>query len=249
MSWIYVWTSEIKNIYVWTTPVKEVFVWTTKVRPTWWQPWANTIAYYKLDWNLNDSSWNGNNASVGYWSAIYYTVSGDNKAFTCNGNAIKSWVQQQNILSSNHTLSFWIYLTWTPTEYRVMWALTASTWVSHIWLAKDNQYIQNSIFIWSGTDGARKVYRYTFSTWTRYNVVFSIWNSLSCSCYINWTQAWTAQTLKASWTWDFYFWVNYQLWNASAMNWYLDDIIIESKARTAQETADYYNLTKWNYGL
>lgn len=34
MTWIYVWTSEIKNIYVWTTPVKEVYVWTTKVRPT-----------------------------------------------------------------------------------------------------------------------------------------------------------------------------------------------------------------------
>ena len=23
----------------------------------WWQPWANTIAYYKFDSDLNDSSW------------------------------------------------------------------------------------------------------------------------------------------------------------------------------------------------
>ena len=34
MPWIYVWTSEIKNIYVWTTPVKEVYLWDTKIRPT-----------------------------------------------------------------------------------------------------------------------------------------------------------------------------------------------------------------------
>jgi len=31
--------------------------------------------------------------------------------------------------------------------------------------------------------------------------------------------------------------------------WYLSEIIIEDKARTAQEIAGYYNQTKWDYWI
>ena len=44
MTWIYVWTSAIKNVYVWTTAAKAVYVGTTKVRPNWWDMSKWTLA-------------------------------------------------------------------------------------------------------------------------------------------------------------------------------------------------------------
>ena len=41
----------------------------------WWKPWANTIAYYKFDWNLNDSSGNNRNLSMYTGSFSYWTLS------------------------------------------------------------------------------------------------------------------------------------------------------------------------------
>lgn len=75
MPWIYVWTSEIKNIYVWTTPVKEVYVGTTKVRPkiinfaTQWpcpdgfhiplsSEWNNVFTIWRTLWAWGYNPWN-----------------------------------------------------------------------------------------------------------------------------------------------------------------------------------------------
>ena len=217
------------------------------------QPWVNTVAYYKFDWNLNDSSGNNHPCTVASWSAIYSVVSWDNQAITTNWNVIKSGVQQQDILTANHTLSFRIDQTsinnlW---DARVMWALWASGAITHIWIWINwTNGLWWCVYLWQPNKSWKYTkFTYTFALNTWYNIVLTIDNSLWCSCYVNWVQAGTTQTIVNSWTSDFYFWNNYQLWDSSHMNWYLDDIIIENTPRSAQDISDYYNLTKANYWL
>jgi len=38
------------------------------------EPWANTVAYYKFDWNLNDSSGNNRNMALSRGSVTYWTI-------------------------------------------------------------------------------------------------------------------------------------------------------------------------------
>ena len=219
----------------------------------WWTPWANTLAYYRFNNNLDDSSWNGNTASMAQWTATYYTVNWDNKAITTSGNVVKSGVQQQDILTANHTLSFWINQTsinylW---DARVMWALWASGAITHIWIwINGTNGLWWCVYFWQPNKSWNYTkYTYTFSLNTWYNIILSIDNSMNCSCYVNWGQVWTAQTIVTSWTTDFYFWNNYQLWDSSYMNWYLDDIIIENKAWSSTEAGDYFAQFKWNYWI
>ena len=85
--------------------IKEIYLWTTKVRPEAWKPWANTLAYYKFEWNLNDSSGNGRNASILNWSASYQTV-GWQQCFNCNNNnTVSTPLTLANIFNQAFTLN------------------------------------------------------------------------------------------------------------------------------------------------
>jgi hypothetical protein len=77
MPWIYIWTSPLKSAYVGTTPVKEIYVWTTKVRPSGWKPWANTIWYWKLNWDLTDEMWNYNGSKTSSATITYEALPWD----------------------------------------------------------------------------------------------------------------------------------------------------------------------------
>lgn len=242
--WISIWNSEIST-------ATGIYCGSRKLRPDewwgWWKPGANTLAYYKFYDNLNDSSGNNHPCTVAYWSAVYYTVSWDNKAITCSGNVMKSWIWQQDVLAANHTLSFWIKLSSSQVDNRVLWALGASGNISHVWISIGSAQWY-CFYIWQPTWTYRKR-TYTFSANTWYNIALSINSSLWVDCYVNWTQVWTTNTINSPDTTDLYFWSNYSLTDSSRMPWYLDDIIIEDKARTADEIAWYYNQTKSNYWL
>ena len=45
-----------------------------KIRPTGWTPWANTIAYWKLDWDLTDYMWNYNGTGTGGATITYESL-------------------------------------------------------------------------------------------------------------------------------------------------------------------------------
>lgn len=141
MSWIYVWTSEIKNIYVWTTPVKEVYVWTTKVRPSW--PAAESIVYkmnansngklfVPVGWyshsNTTDCAYNWN-VSVDWWTATNYSWTwGSGWSITL------SWYTAW----SSHTITI------TPTTEDYWWALSY-WWYNTAWAT----YLTEVVYDWS----------------------------------------------------------------------------------------------------
>ena len=214
-----------------------MFVWTTKVRPSGWKPWANTIAYYKFEWNLNDSSWNGYNWSMRYGSFTYSTLSSWEQYLYSN------WANYSNNITipynpQSYTINVWckywsskVFVDFQPYK-------SASSWPRFQRLANNSLYLGKTPYI-----------SWNFTQWT--NVVLVLTSS-SSKFYINWQyvnswgamQTWYSTTnlsINTAWIAD----------NPTAQSWtnYMDELIIENKERTAQEISDYYNLTKSNYWL
>ena len=95
--------------------------------------------------------------------------------------------------------------------------------------------------------------KYSTSDQTWYNVAITF-DSNTLTMYINWTQytqnSWNNCDFSSVLATSFWFARNIS-WtqNFRHMTWKMWDLIVESKVRTAQEIADYYDLTKWDYWI
>lgn len=86
----------------------------------------------------------------------------------------------------------------------------------------------------------------TLSNWTWYNMV-AIYNWSTISIYLNWVLIWSKSVSLTTWSSNLYIW-----WRPSwgcKVNWFINNVIVENRARTAQEIQRYYNLTKSLYGI
>lgn len=219
--------------------VKKIYKGNVQVWPAWWQPWANTIAYYKFNWNLNDSSGNWFNLSMGSGSMTYWTTSWWATYWTF------TWSNWTNTLTT--TVNHW-------TTY------TLSCWLntlSNYWWSYQNimveRFYANNIAI-RLMNWRSKISCYdTNTTWpsislnTWYNaVVIRNWSAVQL--YLNWVyqNSWT-WSVTASFPLRITLWSKDSPWATWAWQWQLSEVIIENKARTADEVSKYYNLTKWNY--
>jgi hypothetical protein len=99
--WLFLWDSEPSKIFVGDTPISKCFLWDTQVRPTWWQPWANTLAYWKFDGNLD--SWFSWWATLS-WTPYWYTT----------------WLLWQAIQSTSNTT-----ITSSLTQWDIYWGAFA----------------------------------------------------------------------------------------------------------------------------
>lgn len=202
------------------------------------KPNANTIAYYKFDWNLNDSSGNWYNWSMRYGSFTYSTLSSWEQYLYSN------WANYSNNITipynpQSYTVNVWckywsssIFLDFQPARTGV------NSWPRFQRLANNSLYL-----------GSQPYVSWTFTQWT--NVVLVL-NPSNSQFYINWQyvsswnamQTWYSTTnlsINTAWLAD----------NPTSQSWtnYMDEIIIEDRPRTTAEITDYYNLTKWNYWL
>lgn len=235
---------EITNAYIGSTPIKRATIRPNgvekQVRPSgWgWQPWANTVAYYKFDWNLNDSSGNNRNMSLYRGSVTYWTI-WNNKYGHFDSS---TWTNQVTIpLPWDFT-----FLMWVNPQYDY-----ADTYPRAM---VDMQYNSSSgclrlfgtIHPWDWT-------YYHINTNERHLIVYSWTQSIGEAKFycvdenysesgITFTHITGDQKLKLN-----------QIWDANNSNYtnntYLSEIIIENKVWTDQEIQDYYNQTKANYGL
>ena len=201
-----------------------------------WTPWANTLIYYKFDWNLNDSSWNNNNWTA-WWTITYWT----NYA-----NLVSWYVTVPNLTYNNtYTLSFWFKCTNLSQWTYIVDGLVPGYMFFRIWANGSPKYIYASTDVPSYS-WEKQLLNPADNNW---HLVTQTSNASWVTYYLDWVQKATSSSFSGSYTMN---WMRIgRDWNWANNNpWlYAWHFIIENKARTATEISDYYNLTKSNYWL
>ena len=200
-----------------------------------WEPWDNTLAYYPLSSDFNDASWNWYNLT-NTWATIttkawvdcaYYNWS----SYSTN-SSVPNW--------TSRTLSAWVYIETNKSSNMGVICTWDTDW-SFVWL-----WIYS--WKWYITDRWTHDQVWTISVlnwWHLITATISNWSNMIL--YTDWVQnasytfsrgAWNSITIGArTWSWT------------EKLTWYVSNVIVEDKARTADEITAYYNLTKSNYWL
>jgi hypothetical protein len=221
-----------------------------QIRPKWeWQPWVDTVLYYDFEhtsWTAEtDLAWNYNwtyQATPTIWTLSSWKKYFDTQWTNClNTNSTLSTIDY-----NNGTVCIWFnmvnsFVYFWQERWGAQWGTIYCDNFSNgqFCLGPDNNILNTplSLGVWynivivndwvnttlykNGQQMAQK--NMTSSTWNRY---FHVWWA---------TTQWTPPSQTVPWN---------LIWNA--LFW---SVIIENKARTAQEIADYFEQTKWNYWL
>lgn len=232
-----------------------------------WKPWANTIAYYDFEQNLDDSSGNGYNATgTNIWyEQVWWQYVITNTATKPNINIPASiWAI---IGAGDFAVSFWLYpvnpwststqrgnkncipmifgirndnsspRTWPNIFYDPLWH--DWQWSKFIFRTSGN----NATYLWNNVSSLYN---------SRHHIVMTRING-TVYCYLDASLLWTF-----TWTDDFSSATEWRIFSRGETNWQqffsntwakADKYIIEKAWWTAQEVADYYNQTKSTYGL
>jgi hypothetical protein len=205
----------------------------------------NIVAYYKLDWNSNDSvgSNNGTDTSVSY-------VAGKiGNAGSYNGTSSKTVIPNStglNITGNQISFSFWINPTATQTNNWILFkGADNSQWVYSMWFfsgadMKMCMRLNGSTTIWSGE--VRSSWDVSLNTWTH---IAGIYNWSTQKIYINWTEVWS-QNYSASLssnTNDLILW--YYFSQSFDFQWLIDEVWIWSRALSSTEITQLYNGWAW----
>jgi hypothetical protein len=233
--------------------IKRILVGTQQVYPAGWKPWANTIAYYPLQSDANDYSWNGRNLTNSWitfsdWVGVF---NGSSQGYYTNQSLFNK--------SQPFTYSVWVNPTSIPSWNSSDWPYASnlvmiyqsgdkSTHDKMLWLCDSNKWYWYNYYNWRCEAYASWVQT---NTWNHLVFVFD-WTTNTV--YLNWA-AWTPVACWGSYTW--YSSATLLIWDSQDTSatqlkkfyWKLSNVIIESTSWTAQEVSAYYNWTKWNYGL
>lgn len=221
-----------------------------------WQPWADTYAYYKLETDLNDYSWNSRNLTA--TASVSYITSP--KAITLDAN---------KYLYANN---FWFTFT-TDRTFNVRIKITSFAWTwwnaTHIlseWTASTRRCIFLWIYNWRWSwqpQGALQYARYAedkvWNSWDvplnqRCNIIYTYKASTrQYWWFVNWIQ-------KMSWTfaWTLSVWNTNLVIGANAANtsdtssrivWNMARYIVESKTYSLSDAQAYYNKTKKKFWI
>ena len=225
--WVYLYQNNselaMKNAYIWEV----------------WTPWANTVAYYEFDWNLNDSSGNNKNLSLYSWTASYWTTSGGAKYINFP-NTCWTTYWEDTISYGGTTLSFW---------YKWNSGYDAKP-IIEIWASGYDIYgrISGDVTFEYFTSWPFPSYS-AWSNWHYYTVVRD--GNNNSKIYVDWQLV-----ANGNWTWSWTRAVRFRFnqygdsnTSSNCNTWNLSEVIFESRDRTVTELQHYYNLTKSNYGL
>ena len=218
-----------------------------QVRPSRWQPWANTIAYYPLDSTntTNDLSWNSynlTNSSISFgtyqWVDCAYNFGYNKWLYT------SSWY---SFTLHDYTFGAWFYKddSWNSTFRRIVWPYEYAYLI----------YNKNTGRLWvnnADTDAKSIVTTYDRTRWNFFLITFDSSTSTD-KMYLNWElkttfvdNEWTQRFNWRSWV---AIWCNKASDSYDYWGWWISNVVIEDKVWTDQEIASYYNSTKWNYWL
>lgn len=199
------------------------------------------MAYYPLNstYTNTDQSWNNRDGTT-TWTLSYDSISCQFSSgnyiniptsipYWTNPFTISIWFNSPDVSWHQN----WFYNQFNSSSNNTAIGLFIYSWSLNFWSKWPND--------WSNI--------YSVSANTRYNAIITYdWSTLTG--YVNWTQAGT-QSRTISTTAPDYAWI-WCWWEYSGRVYCvakLSNMIIENKVWTAQEVSDYYNQTKWNYGL
>lgn len=255
---LFTWNAQPSKIFVGDSEVSKVFVWDTQVRPSWWggwQPWANTLAYYPLETDTNDYSWNGRNGTNNW-------VTFSNWLWVFNGSSYVSlWTWSWTNIQTNMTISVWFKWngSWSKDNTIISksqyYMPSYSSWYYAITIHETDKYLGWGYYSWSDYNMHPMNFRST-GWWSPtiwpvvlanrwYHVVITNdWTTKKA--YIDGvlyaTENISSTTSTASIDTRIGSFVKYNY--DSYFNWNISNVILENKTRTDQEVADYYNQTK-----
>ena len=207
------------------------------------EPWENTVAYYPLKEDFNDASGNNKHLSTYTWNPSI---------------VVKDWVScaYYNWSSVSKNTSISAPISWRTIMARVNYS-TSGQRIMWVWsnVSSDGDYgkswlqLNTSLAI----DDSQATYwtQQTKPNWWFLVCLTQSWST--CSQYINWELKQTLTNMPINWTSAS--WIMVVLWSKSNYNysekytWYISNVIVENKARTDQEVADYFNKTKSGYWI
>lgn len=226
--WFYVWTSALKGAYLWEWP---------------WSPWTNTKAYRPLKDDFNDYSWHWYNLAQ-TWTITLTTL---NWAKCTKWGGWASYLQNTTAVLPSGTASRTVSL---------RYAEPSNSWNHHILYYGSNSvwYMWDMLtvslnFRFNQGNTINSSFNATVNEWNLYTITWSSTNKIKI--YVNGT----LNTTNTSYT------INTTAVSASSpirlfnrgnntsypSTWYLADVIVEDKERTATEISKYYNDFKADY--
>lgn len=208
-----------------------------------WQPGANTVAYYPLNWDTLDHSGNGYDMSTRIGTITYGTLTSWTQYWIFNWNTILSTTNKATV--STGTISAYVYYNGEGLIF-----------MDNVNTNGSNDYVSVFLKAWWEYyciySPAIDIPKTTSpSSWWNLLTLTQDWNNLIF--YINGvkTQELSTSTFLHSKNWNqrCIWWLARWTQYYDKLNWYVSNIIIENKVRTAQEILDYYNQTKANYWI
>ena len=208
-----------------------------------WKPWANTIAYYPFTSTstINDMKWswtayNLSNSWATFWTNAWVDC------MVCNNSKSVSW--------SIATIPQWA--TVRTFNFRVYNNLATAPWGVEIYFSYGTENTNQMILFANSWDTSWDWISQYGSWWQlasnelrkqRFNACL-VYDWSKFLYYRNWSYMGSrTYTINTNWT---TFKIYGRSWWNNGEKFY-SNFIIENKARTAQETAKYYNSTKANY--
>ena len=221
-----------------------MYIWQTKIRPTWWQPWANTVWYRPLtsvtEWT--DQSWNGYDLSGSYrtfgtygWVDCVYVSGWSNSDARLYNSSIPIGTNRTASIwfySTTSNIAQWVICTWHDYINSIIWSWIYSSNLPYVtdWKTHDELWTWNILNAWHlmtvTYDGTTAILYIDGTENTRYNYTRTSDTAIAFShkTYYDWGSQYSER-----------------------FEWYLSEAIYEDKTWTQQEVSDYFDLTKSAY--
>ena len=230
-----------------------------------YSPWAHTLVYYPFAWDSLDYS--GNHYSLSWFTE---QTSWTQIAVTPDYETLTSWLDVAKL--NVQYLQMVSQFTWTPTTISA-WGYKSfrdpnvwndpdvEFWKAMMWqtTSDSNPWWRFRMFTWSDIWG-RAIF-YQGSSWNNKvrDFVYYQWQWIHrCVTtdgtytyfYVDWVLQWSVnETIPVDWNLWMWTWPFDHAQNKCTFYWYISDVIIEDQEWSAQKIANYYDDSKWLYGI
>lgn len=219
---------ELKNAYIWEYQ-------------EWWQPWANTLAYYPLAEDAKDYSGNGRDGTNSW-----VTFSDGLATFSSARVSIPS--DSWNYPSANFTISVWARAkNWVADNMYIVgkldyYATSMQSFFYNVWITYSTHYATWWFATWS--DYNTYPWASTVVIWLDERHLYTLTNDWTTkTLYLDKTQVAqaTANTTTSTISMPLTIWAATYRNNNAYFDGNIKDVIIENKTWSLQDISDYYD--------